>query len=145
MYTGLLGRVVIKATNDNSPAPMVAYISNWSVEETADIVEIVKLGGKYKEKLVGQQSWSASADGAVEFMQVNNSDSGQAKLFTAKHTGVPVDCMFYLDTTVGKEVYFTGTGFIESLSVDLSAEDKGNISISINGTGKLALTKPNQA
>jgi len=126
MYTGLLGKITIDS-ND------IAYISNWSVEDSSDIIEVTKLGGNYKEKMPGQQSWSASADGAVDFA----SASYQMALFTSKHSGLPVQCKFYLDTTTGSEVYFTGTGYIESLSVDLSAEDKGNISISISGTGPL--------
>ena len=125
MYTGILGKISIDG-ND------VAYISNWSVEDTADVIEVTKLGGAYKEKMVGQQSWSASADGAVDFAATSN----QIALFTAKHGRTPVKCKFYLDTKTG--VFFEGDGYIESLSVDLSAEDKGNISISISGDGSLS-------
>ncbi|MDR1905393.1 MAG: hypothetical protein LBQ27_00550 [Clostridiales bacterium] len=129
MYTGLLGKINIGG-ND------IAYISNWSIEDTADIIEVSKLGEKYKEKLVGQQTWSASADGAVDFTTA----SGQAALFAAKHSGSKLTCKFYLYSNGSTNVLFQGDGYIESLGVDLSAEDKGNISISINGTG--ALTAP---
>jgi len=128
MYTGVTGAVKI----GKGTAATVAYISNWSIEDSSDIIEITKLGSKYKEKAVGMQSWSASADGAVDF-----TDGSQTALFAAKHNGDEVNCNFYLDTTANKEVFFTGKGFIESLSVDLSAEDKGNISISISGNGAL--------
>ena len=47
---------------------------------------------------------------------------------------------FYLDDAViGKETCFKGKGIIESLSIDLTAEDKGNISISVRGSGALEL------
>ena len=128
MYTGLLGKLTIGGT-----AKTIAYISNWSVEDTTDIIEVTRLGNGFKEKLPGLQSWSASADGAVEFGQVNNASSNQAALFKAKRDGDEVDCEFYLNNSVK----FFGKGIIESLSVDLSAEDKGNISISISGIGKL--------
>ena len=132
MYTGLTGKLSIGGKD-------IAYISNWSVEDTTDIIEVAKLGEKFKEKLPGLQSWSASADGAVEFALVDkNKDSGQAELFAAKHKGDEVNCEFYLDAD--KNVNFSGKGVIESLSVDLSAEDKGNISISISGSGVLALS-----
>ena len=133
MYTGLLGKLNIAGKD-------IAYISNWSVEDTADVIEITKLGNGYKEKLMGQESWSASAEGAVDF---TDSALSQIELFKAKHSGTPVVCKFYLQNQsveTGPEVTFLGTGYIESLSVDLSAEDKGNISISISGTG--ALTAP---
>ncbi|MDR1094569.1 MAG: hypothetical protein LBL66_10530, partial [Clostridiales bacterium] len=75
----------------------------------------------------GQQSWSASADGAVSFENGKNHD----KLFVMKNDREEAKFCFYLSTT--ENTYFEGYGFIESLSVDLSAEDKGNISISISG------------
>ena len=50
--------------------------------------------------------------------------------------GTPISVTFYLDETVK----FSGTAYIESMSVDISAEDKGNISISLNGDGELTLT-----
>lgn len=136
MYTGLTGKLIINrnAIVPNT-TPVVAYISNWSIEDTADIIEVTKLGGKFKEKLPGLQNWSASADGAVEFALVSGADSGQAELFAAKHDGTEVNCEFYLNDTTK----FSGKGIIESLSVDLSAEDKGNISISISGIGALTL------
>lgn len=127
MYSGLLGKLMIESKE-------IGYISNWSVEDTTDVIEITQLGKEYKEKKAGLQSWSASADGAVDF----TSTSGQVELFTAKHAGTKVKCDFYLYIKSGKpSVFFSGYGYIESLSVDLSAEDKGNISISISGTGKL--------
>ena len=54
--------------------------------------------------------------------------------------GTPVSVTFYLDSTSSNEVKFTGSAYIESMSVDISAEDKGNISISLNGDGGLTLT-----
>ena len=62
-------------------------------------------------------------------------------MFLAKYKGQKVLLEFYLNDaeSKGKSTYFSGEGYIESLSVDLSAEDKGNISISIKGTGSLAL------
>jgi len=43
------------------------------------------------------------------------------------------------------DAYFCGEGFIESLGVDLSAEDKGNISIGIKGSGLLDLFINNES
>ena len=130
MYTGLTGKLEIALEENGTfgTSTEVAYISNWSVEDTTDIIEVTKLGKEYKEKQPGLQSWSASADGTVVF-----DGNSQIALFKAKHDGTLVQCAFYLDTGV----VFTGNGYIESLSVDLSAEDKGNISISISGDGGL--------
>ena len=134
MYTGITGKLSIGGKD-------IAYISNWSVEDTTDMIEVTRLGVKFKEKMPGLQGWSGSADGAVEFAQVKSDGdtliaSNQATLFKAKRDGEEVNCIFYLD--VAKDVKFSGKGIIESLSIDLSAEDKGNISISISGIGKLS-------
>ncbi|MCL2061034.1 MAG: hypothetical protein FWH03_00200 [Firmicutes bacterium] len=122
MYTGLTGKIKIGTTE-------VAYISNWSVEDTVELIEVAELGKRAKDKMAGQYGWSASADGAIEFVGAES----HKFLFDAMHNGTKVVCEFYLNNTTK----FSGTGLIESLSVDLSAEDKGNIAISISGTDEL--------
>lgn len=129
MYTGLTAKLKI---NQDSTDAQVMYISNWSVEETRDIIEVTKLGSKAKEKKPSMYSWSASADGTVDF----GTSSNQKALRDAMIAGTPISVTFYLDDTAE----FTGTAYIESMSVDISAEDKGNISISLNGEGELTLT-----
>lgn len=131
MYTGLTAKLEIK-TGSEAAAATVAYISNWSVEETRDIIEVTKLGSKAKEKKPSLYSWSASAEGTVDFGSTTN----QKAFRDAMIAGTPISVTFYLDETVK----FSGTAYIESMSVDISAEDKGNISISLNGDGELTLT-----
>ena len=131
MYTGLTAKLEIK-TGSEAAAATVAYISNWSVEETRDIIEVTKLGSKAKEKKPSLYSWSASAEGTVDFGSTTN----QKAFRDAMIAGTPISVTFYLDETVK----FSGTAYIESMSVDISAEDKGNISISLNGDGELTLS-----
>ena len=125
MYTGVTGKISMVTAGGEEKT--VGYISNWSIEDTADVLEFATLGEGYKTKEVGQQSWSASADGAVDFADA----SMHAKLFELKNGRKEVELKFYLSTE--NNDYLTGYGYIESLSVDLSAEDKGNISVSISG------------
>lgn len=125
MYTGLTGKVKI----GKGTATEVAYISNWSVEDSVELIEISELGKRAKDKVAGLRGWTASADGAIEF----GGTKGHEAIFKAMHDGEKVVCEFYLNDTTK----FSGTGMIESLSIDLSAEDKGNISISISGTDEL--------
>ena len=131
MYTGLTAKLEIK-TGSEAAAATVAYISNWSVEETRDIIEVTKLGSKAKEKKPSLYSWSASAEGTVDFGSTTNHKAFKDAMIA----GTPISVTFYLDETVK----FSGTAYIESMSVDISAEDKGNISISLNGDGELTLT-----
>lgn len=136
MYTGLTGKLTLGivstegGTQSASELPAVAYISNWSIEDSVEIIEVSVLGQKTKNKLAGLRGWTASAEGAVEF---SDSANGHKSLFEAMHDGKEVKCEFYLDGSTK----FSGKGLIESLSIDLSAEDKGNISISISGIDEL--------
>ncbi|MDR1905394.1 MAG: hypothetical protein LBQ27_00555 [Clostridiales bacterium] len=141
MYTGLTGKITIaeKASGTYGTELTIGYISNWSVEDNSDIIEFSEFGGSspagagYTVKRPGQQSWSASADGAVSFENGKN----QSALFSAKNQRKEIKLRLYL--SAADNTYFEGTGFIESLSADMSAEDKGNISISVSGNGKLSL------
>jgi len=144
MYTGLTGKLTI----DNVP---VAYVSNWSVDDTRELIEVSELGKKHKQKIAGQVSWTASADGTICFGTAGV--TGHKALFDAMHSGSEVRCEFFLfdngkvenapasnagvHSKPGVNVSFCGMGLIESLSIDLSAEDKGNISISISGVDEL--------
>ena len=94
MYTGLTGKVMI----GKGTAADVAYISNWSVEQTTEMLEIAQLGKVYKEKKPGLQSWSASADGVVCFDTINSHEA----LFTAKKNGDSVKVKWEM----GLEVLF---------------------------------------
>lgn len=127
MYTGLTGKVKI----GKGSAVEIAYISNWSVEDSVELIEVSELGKRSKDKVAGLRGWTASADGAIEFG--TDGTSGHKALFEAMHNGDKVLCEFHLNETTK----FSGTAMIESLSIDLSAEDKGNVSISLSGTDEL--------
>ena len=124
MYTGITGALKI---NGNT----VAYISGWNVEDMSEIVETTKIGQAHKGAYVGHQSWSASADGAIVF----EGDNSQAILFATKHRGDRIALILQLKDGV----YFEGHCYIESLSVGLTAEGHGTVSISVKGCGVLGV------
>lgn len=133
-YSGITAKIEYAAVSANGAAgeaKKIAYVSNWSVEESCDIVEFTTLGSDCKEKMPAQYGWSASADGTADF----SAEGGHAALRDCMISRSPVRMTFYLDGAT----YLSGDGYIESLSTDISAEDKGNISISVSGCGKLAL------
>ncbi len=142
-YTGLTAKLTIGDAD-------VAYISNWSVDETCDTLEITKLGENTKEILPSLCYWSASAEGTADF-----SGSSQSAIRQAMIDGTSVKVRFYLDTNAKgnspetKFTYLEGTAYVNSFSVNISAEDKGGVSIGLTGEGKLNLvtntTTPNTA
>ncbi len=137
-YKGITGRLTIlndsqknETSTDKYVGTPVAYISNWSVEETRDVVEITMLGNKSKEIMPSLLYWSASAEGAADF-----TDGAQQALRKAMVEGQLVNVRFYLD----KNTYLDGTAYVTSFSVNISAEDKGGVSISLTGNDVLTLT-----
>ncbi len=137
MYTGLTGALKIITAVGTSKT--IAYISDWSVEGKTEMIEHVSSGRADKQVTPGFKSWSASANGKISF----NGNSGHAELFAAQYKGTKILFHFYLDDNenndAGKNTYFCGEGYIESMSIDISSEDCGNISISVVGTGAMEL------
>ncbi len=132
-YKGITGKLtVVNKTDGKDQESKVAYISNWSVEETRDAVEITQLGEKGKEIMPSLYYWTASAEGAADF-----SNGAQKALRDAMVNGTAVNVRFYLDDGT----YLDGIGYVTAFSVNISAEDKGGVSISLTGSGELALTE----
>lgn len=129
MYTGLTAKITI-----NNSDKEVAYISNWSVDETRDIIEVTCLGKKTKEVAPSLYYWSASAEGTADF----TTPDAQKALREAMVNGTKVDVKFYLDD----DTYLTGKAYVNTFSTNISAEDKGGVSISLTGDGELAMTAP---
>lgn len=129
MYTGLTAKLSI---TQNETEKDIAYISNFSIEETRDMIEVAKLGSATKEKVPSTLGWSASADGAADF----SSTSGQKDLRDAMTNGTLVNVKFYLT----ENTYLTGQAYVESLSTEVSSDDKTSVSISLSGTGSLTMT-----
>jgi len=153
MYKGITGALKIGVTYKRKKVTIpVAYISNWNVEDSAEIIEVTKAGSAHKEAYAGYQRWSASADGAAWFL-----NEGQEELYKAKKNGDKITLELYFEklrkgieyaldradrkNTLPKPSYFSGECFIESYSVDFTAEGIAKISISVKGSGPLNLIK----
>lgn len=131
MYTGITAKLTMK---NNA----VAYISNWSVENTCETIELTTLGLEDKVVLPSFTDWSASAEGYASFTGEGNSDA----LYEAMDSGTPVKFEFALETETVNSVEKVKTGFagralIESLSLKASAGEYPAVSISLVGVEPL--------
>lgn len=135
MYTGITG--ALKINNPLGKPITIAYISGWNVENNTEMVEVTEFSSVDKKVVPCSRSWRASANGVISFEGAN----GQKILFEAMDKGKQLLFYFYLNDKGRRKrsTYFCGEGFIESLSVDLSAEDVGKVSISVAGNDKLKL------
>lgn len=135
-YTGLTAKLTIDGKD-------VGYISNWSVDETRDTIEVTKLGSKDKEIFPTLHYWSASAEGTADFADKHS----QLDIRDAMVNGKEITVKFYLDTNAKNDtaetryVYLEGSAYVTSFSVNISAEDKGGVSISLTGTKELSIKK----
>lgn len=137
MYTGLIGS--LKVADAFGGYRNIAYINGWSVEEKSEMIDCSEFGEADKKSIAGAKSWSASANGTICF----DSAGGHDDLFETHYRGKPLLFRFYLSDSgkqgAEEDTYLCGTGYIESMSMDLSAEDRGTISLSVSGVGPLEL------
>lgn len=115
----------------------IAHMGEWSLEQTIEIKEGSFFKGTGKEKSAGISDWTASCSGQVDFA----TESGQKDVMDAFQQGEPVEVVLYLNDTT----FFTGNAFIESLSIDNSAEGEYNIEISLAGNGGITATIPTES
>ena len=136
MYKGLVG--ALKTENAFGEFTDIAYISGWSVDEKAEMIDCSEFGSADKNSIAGAKSWSASADGTICFNKVGGYD----ELFEAYCLGKPISFHFHLSdgNIEGREnTYLCGSGYIESISVKLSSGDSGTASVSVAGVGPLEM------
>ena len=136
MYTGLVG--ALKTENAFGEFTDIAYISGWSVDEKAEMIDCSEFGSADKNSIAGAKSWSASADGTICFNKVGGHD----ELFEAYSLGKPISFHFHLSdgNIEGREnTYLCGSGYIESISVKISSGDSGTVSVSVAGVGPLEM------
>lgn len=136
MYTGLVG--ALKTENAFGEFTDIAYISGWSVDEKAEMIDCSEFGSADKNSIAGAKSWSASADGTICFNKVGGYD----ELFEAYCLGKPISFHFHLsDGNIEgiENTYLCGSGYIESISVKLSSGDIGTASVSVAGVGPLEM------
>lgn len=132
LYTGVTGKITIK--KGSATAVDIVHIANWSVELSKELLEVVSFGSTYKEKVPSIKDWTASAEGSADFTP----EGGQKMLLDAFESGEILEASFYLDATT----FLVGDCYVESLSVEHAADGKADISISLSGSGAVALTVP---
>lgn len=122
---GKNGKVII-----GTGTSKVVGIKSWSLELSLDTLEITALGDDWKNYIAGLKEWSASSEGDYE---VTSDTTGQDALQTAYLAGSTVTVKLYVDSSN----YYTGTAYINSLSIEDPVDDVVTISIEFTGTGAL--------
>ena len=108
----------------------VAEIRSYSVEETADTLETTSMGDAARTHLASLTSFSGSLD--VYWDEV---DTAQIALTV----GTSVTIKFYPEGTASSAKYYSGTAIVTGVSRSASFDGLVEASISVQGTGVLAL------
>lgn len=128
---------VLQISPDNSTYSAVASLTDWSLETSAETLDVTAMGANnYKEFLPGQFSWSGSASA-----HWNDDDTAQEAIETGL-TGA--DSTFYVKlypvgTSAGD--YWSGSIVVTSVSHTGALNSPVGFSFSFQGTG--ALTRNN--
>ena len=150
MATGLMNGtdLIIKVGTDSTNDVIVASATTCSLELSMDeIDQSNKSSGGWKAIMGGQRSWSVSAEALYQNEAVAGSKSyidfwnhiAQATADGAlARTPVYVELQHANGTT--GNVYYSGEAYVTSLSVNGGTEDQASYSISLTGTGVLAVT-----
>jgi predicted secreted protein len=128
---GKNGRVEI---GDGSNTKQIIGIKNWSLELSLETLETTALGDDWKKYITGLKEWTASSEGDYNVPQDTD---GQEALQQAFLSGSIVTLKLYVDA----DNYYTGTAYINSLSIEDPVDDVVSISIEFTGAGELTFER----
>ena len=126
LYSGKTGYIK-KGTGVG--AVTIGHMSSFSLELSTDIIEVVAFGNTYKEKIPSIMDWTASAEGNCDFEPTH----GQADLIEAYQNGT----LLTIGLGITENIYFEGTAYIESLSIENASDDSPTISIEFAGSNAI--------
>ena len=115
----------------------VAQLTDWTVEVSADQIEVSVMGNANKEFFGGQYSWSLSAS-----MRYVEDDAAQELMLTSMQTAAEMHVKLYHTSSsgTGSGDYWSGSVINGSLSTTGTLNDAVNVSLTAQGSGTLTYT-----
>ena len=110
---------------------VMAYMDTWSLNMTADVVEITAFGDTSKNRVQTFKDWTASMAGSLD-----RSDAQQAALLDQFEDGTLSEVQVRLYTDAGSS-YWYGSAVLNSSAVGSSVSDKVTVSFDFQGSGAL--------
>lgn len=109
----------------------VGEITNFSIEETAEVLECTSMGDTYREYKVSFKNWTASID-----TRWDPDDSGQVNAVV----GATVTVAFYPEGNTAADTKITGSAIIIGVTETAAFDGLVERSLSLQGTGALTRT-----
>ena len=114
---------------------LITYATNYTINidnESFDVTN--KDSGGWAERLMGVRNWSITGDAFLAFDAPMTMDD----LFSEMNARTSFNVRF--STEVSGDIYWHGTAFITSLSINAPQEDAASYSFTIEGTSALTQT-----
>ena len=125
---GRFGQLYMGIASGTATAEPVAYLSEWSLDLTTDVVDATSFGETTKTQLSGLANGTGSFSGFF--------DTATQQVFTAGQDGVARKVYLYPTTPATTGPYWFATAFFSS-SVSASVGDAVKISGNINAATPL--------
>jgi len=109
-------------------AATVGQVTNFSIDETAEIIDCTAMGDTYRGKIASYSNWSGTAE-----VNWDPDDAGQ----TAVVVGTEITVNLYPEGDVTGDVEFTGSAIVTGKSVTAVYDGLVTASITLDGNGAL--------
>lgn len=115
----------------------IAFATSCTLNTNANLLDAsVKQSNGWLAQCAAQKSWDISAEHLITLDQTG-ADANVSYLYEAMETGEEVTYVF---DDVNAGATFTGTAIVSSLSINAANEELATLSITLSGTGSLALS-----
>jgi len=105
----------------------VGEMSEWSLDVSADVVDVSAFGDEWKKKTALQKDWTGSCSGRLD-----KTNPGQSALTI----GSEVSLQFFVDDTH----YYEGDAIVEGMSPGAAVAGTVDVTFNFSGNGELTYT-----
>ena len=133
---------MVKISDDGTNFENVAFIRNWSVEETSDVVDSTTMdSGQQRSYKASLKTWTGTADLFIPF---NDADDDAEVIAEGNGTngtisaGTEYHWKFYPDDSDAAHENYTAKGIVTSVSRSVAVDGMAEMSVSIQGTEALS-------
>ena len=136
VYTG--ASAALSVIDANGKPKRVAYVSDFSLDLSANSEDFNVIGQKYNEVIPTFNSWTASSSAKASF-----ENEGQRLLLDAYENLRQIKCEFIVNNSADtKEIIkLSGWAIIESLSIGVG-DSVSSFDISLKGAGDIDINRP---
>jgi predicted secreted protein len=133
--------LILKVGTDSTNEVIIAHATSCTLDVSVEeIDQTTKSSGGKKDVIMGTSSFTISVEALYDSLANISSENTAEDLFSLMYAKTKIFFEFTLPTPGSGEVFYSGAGFLSSLSITGGVEDQATYSASIVGTGTLGTT-----